>query len=106
VRKGFFLVFEFLLAWLLFFSVYAASSFTPHSSLSDYPLPELVCFDLLSVWLLDEDDLPSVARELLPLSTFSFSRQPIFSQKSHSYSCFAQRLRNNVRETQYILIEW
>ena len=106
VRKGFFLLFEFLLALLIFSSVYLASHTQKIENNSAYRLSEVVCTDLLSIWLLGEDDISLVARQMLPHSSISLSTSPIFPQKPHSFVCFAQRLHNGVFDTQYILIEW
>lgn len=106
MRKGFFLLFEFLLALLLFSSVYAATLLSSPTDDSTYRLSEIICHDLLSVWLLGEDDLSSAAAELLPPFSFTLSTGPLSSQKSHSVSCVAYRTRHSSVETQYILIEW
>lgn len=106
MRKGFFLLFEFLIALLLFSSVFFSASIHSSENSSNYRLSEVVCTDLLSIWLLGEDDLQSIASEMLPQGSFSFSSIPLYSKKSHSFSCFAQRMRNGALENQYIIIEW
>lgn len=106
MRKGFFLAFELVIAFLLFLSVYAA--FTTHHSFDNdsKTIPEVACLDLLSIWLLGEEDISLVAREILSDSSVSFSTEPLFSQKPHSVACFASRFREGVVENLYILIEW
>jgi hypothetical protein len=86
--------------------VFIAIHASPAPDDSAYRLSEIACHDLLSMWLLGEDDISSLAAELLPPSSFSRSTGSIFPQKSHSVACFAHRFRHSVFETNYFLIEW
>lgn len=106
MRKGFFLLLELIIALLIFSSVYVTTHSFITNDNSSFILPEITCTDLLSLWLLGENDLSSIASEILPISSVSFSSAPIFSVKVHSTACFAQRMHNGVVESLYILIEW
>lgn len=107
-EKGFFLLLELVIALLLFLSFYAAAqSYSPFPA---FYLPsraaEVVCYDLLSIWVAGESDVSSLAQDLLPASSIAFSPTPIFASRSNSFSCHAFRFARGIEESLYILIEW
>lgn len=107
-KKGFFLLFELVIALLLFLSFYAAAQ--SHFSASSFSLPsrvaEVGCYDLLSLWVSGEEDVSSLARAWLPDASFSLSSTPIYSSREQSFACHALRFQRGVEESLYILIEW
>lgn len=110
MSKGFFLVFEFLIALLLFSGVYVSVL----SLADDYPsntsreLAILTCVDLLHVWLLGEEDISSLASEWDYFSSMAFSSTPFPASptNSSSYVCSASRWHRGVREALFIRLEW
>ncbi|MBM3282303.1 MAG: hypothetical protein FJY86_03110 [Candidatus Diapherotrites archaeon] len=112
MSKGFFLVFEFLVALLLFSAVYVSvlsTSSSDHFSNNSRELAILTCVDFLHLWLLGEEDISSLASELDYFSFISFSSTPFTASTtndSSSYVCSASRWHRGVNETLFIRLEW
>ncbi len=102
--KGFFLIFELVLALLLFFSV--GNSISSPQRTNSFSVLERVCWDTVNLWVLGENDLSSLSLYLAAPGKIQFSSVSFSSvSASNAFICSGERFRAGKWESLFVRVE-